>query len=133
GLEKSSTNLPPNAAVPEPSGGDTRPHTRMRGDFRELYHFTEREHCILVGRSIVAEVQAWHRFAWLMAVAGAGVLALGLGGGWIIATRALQPVHQISASARRISEGNLSERINIADTDSELGHLAGVLNSTFAR
>src|SRR5262249_52147588 len=33
----------------------------------------------------------------------------------------------------RISAGNLAERIDIADTDSELGRLAGVLNSTFAR
>ena len=33
----------------------------------------------------------------------------------------------------KIAGGDLSQRINAADTDSELGRLAGVLNSTFAR
>ena len=55
------------------------------------------------------------------------------GGGWWVATRAIRPVEDISAAASRISAGSLSERINVADTDSELGRLAGVLNSTFAR
>ena len=61
------------------------------------------------------------------------VLAFGLGGGWWLTTRAIRPVEEISAAASRISAGNLSERINVADADSELGRLAGVLNSTFAR
>ena len=43
------------------------------------------------------------------------------------------PVDDISVTASRISGGNLSERVDVADTDSELGRLAGVLNSTFAR
>src|SRR5207247_5337326 len=42
------------------------------------------------------------------------------------------PVEAISAAASRISAGHLSERINVEDTDGELGRLAGVLNSTFA-
>jgi heavy metal sensor kinase len=61
------------------------------------------------------------------------VLALGLGGGWLLVTRALQPVEEISATASRISLGNLSERINAANTENELGRLDGVLNSTFAK
>jgi heavy metal sensor kinase len=47
--------------------------------------------------------------------------------------RALQPVDRIGATANRISMGNLSERIDVAETDGELGRLAGVLNATFAR
>jgi heavy metal sensor kinase len=42
-------------------------------------------------------------------------------------------VEDISATASRISAGNLSERISVPDADNELGRLAGVLNSTFAR
>jgi len=42
-------------------------------------------------------------------------------------------VEKIGLTARRIADGNLSERINIEETESELGQLAGVLNSTFAR
>jgi heavy metal sensor kinase len=33
----------------------------------------------------------------------------------------------------KISAGDLSQRINVGETESELGRLAGVLNSTFAR
>ena len=46
--------------------------------------------------------------------------------------RALRPIADISATAARISTGDLAQRIHTADTDSELGQLAGVLNDTFA-
>jgi heavy metal sensor kinase len=42
-------------------------------------------------------------------------------------------VGAIGATATRIAAGNLAERINIAETDTELGQLARVLNGTFAR
>jgi heavy metal sensor kinase len=61
------------------------------------------------------------------------VLALGMAGGWWVATRAIRPIDEISATAVKIAGGDLSQRINASDTESELGRLAGVLNSTFAR
>jgi heavy metal sensor kinase len=74
-----------------------------------------------------------HRFTGLLLAVGGVVLVLGLGGGWWLAGRAIRPIDQISATASLISAGNLSERINVAEADNELGRLAGVLNSTFAR
>jgi heavy metal sensor kinase len=68
-----------------------------------------------------------------MAAAGICVWALGLAVGWRLAGRALRPVEEISNTAVKIARGDLSQRINIADTKNELGRLAGVLNSTFAR
>jgi len=131
-LKTSST---PPVAIPYPKGnyGDTRTHLRTRGSFREAFHFTERRHCILVGHSIAAQLDASRRFAWWLGGIGAAILALGLGGSWLLVSRALRPVRDISTAAARISEGNLSQRINIAETESELGRLGGVLNSTFAR
>jgi heavy metal sensor kinase len=61
------------------------------------------------------------------------VLVLGLAGGWWVSTRALSPIAAISAAAARISTGDLAQRIQTADTSSELGNLARVLNDTFAR
>jgi signal transduction histidine kinase len=61
------------------------------------------------------------------------VLLLGLGGGWWLSARAIRPLDAITATAVRIADGRLDERIDVADTDSELGQLATVLNSTFAR
>ena len=64
---------------------------------------------------------------------GGFILLVGLaGGGWLV-SRALQPVSEISAAAVKISAGDLSQRISVAETESELGRLAAVLNSTFAR
>jgi HAMP domain-containing protein len=74
-----------------------------------------------------------HRFAWWLVAAGGAVLALGLSGSWLLATRAIRPVEEISAAASRISAGNLSERITVAEPENELGRLAGVLNSAFGR
>jgi two-component system, OmpR family, sensor kinase len=56
-----------------------------------------------------------------------------LTGAWWLIGRALQPVENISAAALKISSGDLSQRISVAETESELGRLAEVLNSTFAR
>ncbi|MBI3882573.1 MAG: HAMP domain-containing protein [Verrucomicrobia bacterium] len=132
-LLKHSTNAPAELARPERADRDTRRHSRMRGEFREAWHFTELGDCVLAGRSIAAHEAAMARFSlWLLA-AGGTVLALGLGGGWWLTTRAIGPVEEISAAASRISAGNLSERIHTADSKNELGRLAGVLNSTFAR
>ncbi len=88
---------------------------------------------ILVGRSIAPELAARRHFALWLVAAGSMILAAGLCGSWWLAGRALQPVQKISAAASRISAGNLSERIDVAETDNELGQLATTLNSTFSR
>jgi len=132
-LLKRSTNAPNKLPRPEPLVADTRPHTRTRNADREAFHFTEFGDCILAGCSLTAYASAMHRFTGLLLAVGGVVLAFGLGGGWWLTGRAIRPIDQISAAASRISAGNLSERINVAEADNELGHLAGVLNSTFAR
>lgn len=132
-LIQQATNAPADVSFPERLGRDTQTHLRTRDSFREAYHFTEMGDCVLAGRSITADWQALHRFAWWLLAAGGAVLALGIGGGWRLTTRAIRPIEEISAAARRISESNLSERIGVKDPKNELGRLAGVLNSTFAR
>ncbi len=130
---KRSTNAPTDLARPARPGGPTAVRARMRDLRREAFQFTELGDCVLAGRSILADLQTGRRFAVWLVGAGSVVLGLGLGGGWWLAGRTLRPLEHISAAAGRISAGNLSERINVADTDSELGRLAAVLNSTFAR
>ncbi len=53
--------------------------------------------------------------------------------GWWAAGRALRPIAEISAAAEHIAGGDLARRIDVRDTESELGELAGVLNNTFTR
>ena len=112
---------------------DRRPPMRQRGEFREFFRVTPFGDVFLVGRSVAADAAELNRLAWLLSGAGAAVLVLGLGGGWWLASRAIAPVVAISETAGRISAGHLGERIDVTETDSELGHLAGILNATFAR
>lgn len=117
--------------IPEPRAGE--PTTRQRGNWRECFLFPGPGDCVLVGRSIEPEMAGLRQLAWWLAGAGTGVLLLGLAGGaWLVA-RALRPIDDITAAAQRIAGGDLTRRISTADAGSELGRLAGVLNSTFAR
>ncbi len=87
----------------------------------------------MAGRSIATDLAEMRRFGWLLAAVGGVVLMFGLIGGWWLVSRAIRPITDISATAVKIAAGDLSQRINVADTENELGRLAGVLNSTFAR
>jgi heavy metal sensor kinase len=118
---------------PAMPGPGMLPEARTRGQMREAFRFLPRGQCLLVGRSLVPDLAAMRRLALWLTAAGATVLLLGLAGGWWVATRAIRPIDAISATAVRIADGDLSQRISAADTESELGRLAGVLNSTFAR
>ena len=129
---KNSSNAPVSVTIPE-RVRDSLTHTQTRQRFREAFYFTERGDCVLVGRSITGDLEAMRRFKYLLLAAGSAVLALGLGGGWWLASRAIRPIEEISVAASRISAGNLAERISVADPKNELGQLAGVLNTTFAR
>jgi heavy metal sensor kinase len=62
---------------------------------------------------------------------GIGLTVFGLAGGWWVAGHALRPIGEISATARQIAGGNRGKRIDIRETESELGQLAEVLNWTF--
>jgi signal transduction histidine kinase len=53
--------------------------------------------------------------------------------GWIVAGRALRPVHAITAAARRASEENLGERISLAGPHDELKDLADTFDAMLGR
>lgn len=132
-LQTRSVNAPDDAPLPGREGPEQWQSARTRGLLREFIRFTPLDRCVVVGRSINTDLVELRRLAWLLGLAGGPVLALGLVGGWWVASRAMRPIEDISATAAKISTGDLSQRVNAADTDNELGRLASVLNSTFAR
>ncbi len=66
-----------------------------------------------------------------VAIAILAVLSVVLG--WIVAGRVLRPVRTINATARRISAGNLHERLTLAGPDDEFKELAATLNDLLGR
>lgn len=60
------------------------------------------------------------------------VVIAGLSGYWL-AARALRPIDQITSTARRISAEDLSERLNLPDTNDEVARLANTFNKMLNR
>lgn len=102
-------------------------------NYRETAEMLPSAEMIMVGCSIAPELKELHRTALNLTAVGGLILLVGLAGGWWLVSRSLKPISSISAAAVKISAGDLSQRINVAETESELGQLAAVLNSTFAR
>jgi len=73
-----------------------------------------------------------HLMSYSLAALGAVVL-VSAWLGWIVAGRALRPLHAITAAARRASEENLGERIALAGPDDELKELADTFDAMLAR
>lgn len=106
---------------------------RSRAGQREVVHVTGFGTHVLVGRSISWDLDSQHAAGWLLAACGWAILTLGVvGGGWL-SGRAIRPIATMSATAKSISAENLSHRIDLKETDNELGQLALVLNQTFDR
>jgi signal transduction histidine kinase len=61
------------------------------------------------------------------------VLLVGLGAGYVLAGRALQPVSDVTATARRLSTETLDERIALAGPEDELKELADTFDEMLAR
>jgi heavy metal sensor kinase len=102
-------------------------------NFREIRSAFPLGEQITVGRSLAPELKELRLAALRLTAVGAAILLFGLAGGWWLVGRAIRPIKDISATAVKISAGDLSQRINVAEAESELGRLATVLNSTFAR
>jgi signal transduction histidine kinase len=70
----------------------------------------------------------------LYSLVGFGVMGVLSGAaGWLVAGRALRPVHAITGAARRASEENLGERLALDGPNDELKELADTYDAMLAR
>ncbi|HET6328153.1 MAG TPA: ATP-binding protein [Planctomycetaceae bacterium] len=135
---QSATDVPLPELHPEPHSPAVR-LVRQRGAFREVVHQIHQGRrdssilYILVGRSIESDVASLHKEGWMLGGVGLGVLAAGLIGGFWFSRRAIKPIEAISAAAAEISLSNLSRRIDVSGTETELTGLARTLNQMIDR
>lgn len=127
-----SANLPADLAT-RPTVAEFKDDWRTVGARRETLHRNPEGSSNITGADLTPEREELWRFTWSLGLAGLGVWALGLLGGWWLAGRAIRPIQDISITATRIAEGNLAERIDTTGGDSELDQLGRVLNTTFDR
>lgn len=116
-----------------PPGFVGNPEFRQRGLLREVILPGPFGMTVLVGKSLRSEEATLRQLRWKLLGAGAGVMAIGLCGGWLLSRRVMRPIRAISETARAISASDLSRRIAVEEADSELGSLARTLNETFER
>lgn len=128
-----SENAPADMRFLPIPASDFNEEARSIGNRRETARSNSHGLKVVVGRDITPDLQEMQRMATLHVLIGLGVWLFGLIGGWWLSGRAIRPIRTISETATRIAEGNLEERINITETDSELGQLSQVLNQTFER
>lgn len=68
-------------------------------------------------------------FSWMLLLLVPGYMLLAAIGSMFLAKRALQPIRQISETAKKISVGDLSERIEGIYSKDEVGELADTFNT----
>jgi heavy metal sensor kinase len=127
------THLPEGVTCPAANAVEATRSIQDRGSFREIVLVDPRKAVVLVGQSVELQRAELRRLTGFLLGAGGAVLAIGLVGAWFIAKRTIRPIEVITATAESISGADLSRRIDLQSTESELGKLAGVLNTTFDR
>jgi signal transduction histidine kinase len=88
---------------------------------------------LVVGRGTGRETHELFEFGAALLGTALGAIALALVGGWVLVGRLLRPIERMSRTAAGISAANPSQRIDLGETESELGRLAGTLNEAFDR
>jgi signal transduction histidine kinase len=61
------------------------------------------------------------------------VTIVGVAAAWILTGRALRPLHRVTATARRLSEATMDERIRYAGADDEVAELAATFDAMLDR
>lgn len=72
-------------------------------------------------------------FKWALMLLVPVVLIAATAGGWWMSRRALQPVDQVTATARSIGEQSLGNRLPVPNTEDELQRLSETLNQMLDR
>lgn len=88
---------------------------------------------IITGKDMTSTYAYLSRLAFRLSGLGLAIVILGFAVGWFLTGRSLRTIHQISRTAQEITNGDLSQRIEVSHSASELGTLANILNHSFEK
>ena len=119
----------------KPDEGPARPQDLMATlpGHRALLHRPPGRNLVIFGSPTAQLDGALGALARSLALAGFAIVFVGCGIGWVLAGRSLRPIDRIAADAEGIAAGDFGRKIDVEDTESELGRLAVVLNDTFGK
>ena len=88
-----------------------------------------------MGEAVRAQLRgdALHRLVIEYVLALVAMTIVSVAAGWLLAGRALRPLRQITATARRVSGENLGERIGLEGPADELKELADTFDGMLER
>ncbi len=91
--------------------------------------------CLVIqcAEDIQHQINLLKRYRLILSLSILSIMVISASGGFIISRKALAPVKDISDTVDKISEANLSERINVENVSKELQTLASSFNRTFDR
>ena len=85
------------------------------------------------GQSYEAVHRTLETFGTVLVFVILGAFLLSVIGAYLMARRALSPVGAMAASARKITESDLSERLPVTNSEDEVGSLAATINGLLSR
>lgn len=132
----SQSGLPRPSSVPQADQPVVESFQRPTGQARLLSRLVPGPDGALILQIAAPLTADNHELSQLLAIlllAGPLALAAALGGGYILARRALAPVGRMTAETEQITAHKLHRRLNVARSDDELGRLAATLNGMMAR
>jgi two-component system, OmpR family, sensor kinase len=141
-----SVGLPPGAADKDPvwrealrSGKIRSGKAKISGDSPDYIYAVPvdpprgRARVVETGKSYETALENVQDVVAILA-AGIGVaFLLSIGGAYLLARTALRPVEAVTATAREMSEGELSRRLPVANPKDEIGRLTTTINGLLAR
>ncbi len=130
-----SDNAPEVVPHPQENGDPITRQAFVRsvGENRECVHMAPAGGCVILGASAQPIDDSLAQLRITLFAFGIGIVLFGYMIGWVLVSRSLKPIRSISQTAAQISAGDLSQRIDLNDTESELGQMGDVLNDTFSK
>lgn len=92
-----------------------------------------RQYVVAVGLFADHVVSTLSRVTWLLLAVSVGGLLVTAGVGYVMATRALQPIAHVTERASRIARGDFSARLDRPEVDDEMGRMTTLLNDMLDR